>query len=576
MKRSNIILIWYLCIFLLFSAFILILFVPVYGYVTDFTLNNELSYIAKQMEQGIASLNSVLTTLDLIIITHRGDSRFMVFKSWSFNLPEQTQPISINPITLLELRDSMNLALLPYSLSVDAGLLFPDGSGITRRGIYYYPSVVPFYGSILQCGDLTLEEWRALLVSNRTFLPAMTYTSVYYSPYEAVTYSAQWAYFGFPEEITFFATLPVDGIVALLAEADVAEAAYIRMYDANGELLFSRGNKTAGPFHVIKRGSSANTTQYEIGVPDSFIAAKLQPVKNLIFLFIYAITFFVIIISFLFAWRSSLPERFFLERIRPASISTEGFNAFTGLKRIYHELADSIAVEKTRLETSLKTIETQTVLIRTQTIDPIGNALRYGDEAAALTILRDCYAALPKPEDPLIVGLLAEMLSAMILELREELSSIVPAFEPPKYVPGSQEEIFEKQYPRCFIMICACLRAHKEKKMPALGRKVLAYINEHLYDPGLYITMAAEHFGISAPTLQKLVKWCTGQTFLNYVEKRRMEKAYELLTTSADSVAAIAQVCGFSNASTFSRSFKRIYGFPPSRLQEHQQVEPVP
>jgi AraC-like DNA-binding protein len=116
-------------------------------------------------------------------------------------------------------------------------------------------------------------------------------------------------------------------------------------------------------------------------------------------------------------------------------------------------------------------------------------------------------------------------------------------------------------------MICENVQAHKENTMPALGREILAYINENFCDPGLYITMAATHFNISPSTLQKLVKQCTGQTFLSYVEKLRIDKACGLLSSSFDSITMIARACGFSNTTTFYRSFRRLYGFPPSRLQ---------
>jgi AraC-like DNA-binding protein len=290
----------------------------------------------------------------------------------------------------------------------------------------------------------------------------------------------------------------------------------------------------------------------------------LQPVRNRIILFTVITAVFVIFLSFLFAWRSSLTERIFLERVRPAGTANTGINIFYNFKRIFLDLADRISTEESRLDISLRTIETQTALIRTQTIDRIRKALISGDEAMSLTILRDCVSALPKTEDPLIAGLLARMLSAMIRDIN-------PREETPEYVPGSQEEIFGRYYPDCFTRICESVRVHKEKDISALGRKVLAYINEHLYDPNLYITMVADHFNISAPTLQKLVKQCAGQTFQNYVEKGRLEHACELLLNSTDTITHIASACGFSNSTSFNRSFNRIYGFPPSRFKENKE-----
>ena len=567
--RLNIILARYLFIFLLFAVFILLIFVPVYGYIADFTLRNELVHISNRMEQGISVLNSVLAALDLGIISDSRDSRFSVFRSWFFDPPDQFQLNNINPNTLLELQDSLRLKILPYSLPADTGILFPNGMAVTRNNISYYARPVSFYDSFLQCGDLTLEEWRGLLASGSSLLPAMPYTSVYFADYEAVTYTANWAYIGYPEKAIFFAALPVDGIVALLAETDVAQAAYIRMYNADRMLLFLWGSESGGLFHTVSGQSPNNSIRVEIGIPDSFIAGKLRPVKNLMLLFIGIAAVFVLILSFLFAWRSSLPESAFLARIRPVGIAHTGANVFYGFKRIFTDLADRISEEESQMDIFLRTIETQTALIHTQIIEPIRKALSCGDEARSITILRDCAAALPSPEDPLIAALLARMLSTMIRDLGEELSGIIPFIEVPEYESGSQQEIFERCYPDCFTRICESVRVHREKGISAQDRKILAYINEHLYDPNMYITMVTDHFNISAPTLQKLVKECTGQTFQNYLEKCRLDRARELLLNSSDNISQIAAACGFSSRESFSRSFKNIYGFPPSRLQDH-------
>ena len=520
------------------------------------------------MRQGIDTINSVLKTLDLTILSTRNDSRFFIFKTWVIDSPNQSQINNMNPNTILELRDSFNLSLIPHSLPADAGLLFPNGIAITRNGISYYPSSVPFYGSSLQCNDLTLQEWQTLMASNHPFVPEMRYKSVYYSNYDAITFASNWTYIGFPQEVIFFATLPVANIINLLADTDVAETAYIKMYDANGKTLFSRNNKNDKHFHIINHQSSIYSIKYEIGIPDSYIAKKIQHVKNQILFFTGITAVFVLILSFLFAWRSSLPERSFLERIHMAGNTPTGFNVFTSLKKIYHDLAENISTEKNQLEMSLRIIETQTTLIRTQTIDKIKEALISGNEIMAKTILKDCTTVLPQPEDPLITAFLAKMLSAMIQDITTELKGIIKPLELPEYKPGNQREIFEQKYPEYFNRICESVRVNKNKNISTQGREVLAYINEHLYDPNLYITMVAAHFDISAPTLQKLVRQCTEKTFLDYVEKHRLDKASELLASTGDSVAQIAHICGFSSAATFSRSFKRIYGFPPSRLQE--------
>jgi AraC-like DNA-binding protein len=573
MRRLNIILVWHLYIFLLFAGLLLLVFVPVYQYIAAFTLRNELAHIESRMKQGIETVDAVIVAMNNEIRSTSADSRFRALAFMNSAAPPR-----INPWSLRELRDALNIPLLPYALVADAGLVFPGGRAVTRHGIFYYPDTVSFYGAFLRCGELSGEEWTALLAAEypagQSFIPARNYSSAYYPEYEAVTYAARWAYAGFPEAIIFFAALPVGEIVSLVAGAE--QAGYIRMYDAEGAVLFSRENPNTAITHTVVYQSPSNLLRYEIGISSAFINEKMRPVRNRALVFIGLTSAFVLLLSFLFAWYGSRPERAFFERVRSARgiIRLEPeraerelpFNVFKGMKRTYHDLAETIYAANSRLETSLRTIEGQTRLIQIQTIDKIRQALAGGNEAAACFLLRDCAGALSRPLAPLITGLLAEMLSGMLREMALEYPAI-SAVTIPEYTPGMEDDLFEHQYPACFSQIGEALRAHHEKTIPALGREVLAYINEHLYNPALYSTMAADHFGISAPTLQKLVKQCTGQTFLNYVEKRRLERACELLSGGRDNIVHIAQSCGFSSANSFSRSFKRVYGCSPGKLR---------
>lgn len=583
MKWLNLVLIRYLLIFLFFAVFLLFLFVPIYRYVTDFTLQNELGYISGKMERGIATVDSTFTALNNLVISANRDSRFLFFKFNVLESRDRSWDDGIRPSILTELRDLLNMPALSPSLPLDMGILFPDGAAITRQSVFSPRIPVDFYGWFLRCGDLSRQEWVDTLVSGRPFIPAQVYRSAYYGEYEGITFTAHWSYAGFPDEIIFFAVLPVEETILLIADKDVADAGYIRIYDARGRVLLARGEEgngegstEGGPFHVVAGQSSAYSLRYEIGVADSLINEKMRPLKNHILLFACIATGFVILLSLVFAWRSSMPERTFLERISSTKIIRSEYQVykndsfrglFKGLKRIYLEAAESITAADTRLESSLAIIESQTHLIEAQTIDRIRQALKAGDEAAACMILRNCAASLPRPEDPLVAGLLAGMLSAMIKEAEAEYAGLITPIDPPEYVPGRQEELFEHRFPGCFSQICEHVRTYKERDISVLGREMLHYINEHLYDPTLYITKVADHFRISAPTLQKQIKQSTGQTFLGYVEKRRLDRARDLLSNSRKSVTEIARVCGFSQVSTFSRAFKQFYGFSPSRLQ---------
>ncbi|WP_372881640.1 helix-turn-helix domain-containing protein [Psychromonas sp.] len=64
-----------------------------------------------------------------------------------------------------------------------------------------------------------------------------------------------------------------------------------------------------------------------------------------------------------------------------------------------------------------------------------------------------------------------------------------------------------------------------------------------------------------------LFKEQTGMTPHQYVLKKRLERAKELISQSQFSLAHIALSCGFSSQSSFTQAFSNVYKIPPSRYR---------
>lgn len=97
--------------------------------------------------------------------------------------------------------------------------------------------------------------------------------------------------------------------------------------------------------------------------------------------------------------------------------------------------------------------------------------------------------------------------------------------------------------------------------------KLNGFIQNHLQDGGLSIESLASEMCITRGQLNRRVKTITGATTQQYVLRLRLEQAMQLLQTSELTISEIGYRCGFEDATSFSRAFKRTFGQPPTQYR---------
>ena len=199
-------------------------------------------------------------------------------------------------------------------------------------------------------------------------------------------------------------------------------------------------------------------------------------------------------------------------------------------------------------------------------LDMLHTALSNGNEDSALAILNQCGSSLSFPEDYAISAIVYNLLSTLVAQLKLEYPDILENITLPEYHQGKQKRMIETDFTLCFKMICKQIQNRKERNINKFGNRVINYINDHIFDAEFYSTVVMDEFNISQPTLQKIMKINTGQTFLSYVEKERLTKAHNMLLEGLKPVQEIARNCGFSSVNGFYKAFKRRYACSPSNI----------
>ena len=99
-------------------------------------------------------------------------------------------------------------------------------------------------------------------------------------------------------------------------------------------------------------------------------------------------------------------------------------------------------------------------------------------------------------------------------------------------------------------------------------RKLNQLITDHLDSPELDVTFLCTEMGLSRASLYNKLKAMTNMGANDYINKFRMEKAIQLISTTDFTFTEIAEKIGFTTSRYFSTSFKQYTGETPTQYKE--------
>lgn len=109
------------------------------------------------------------------------------------------------------------------------------------------------------------------------------------------------------------------------------------------------------------------------------------------------------------------------------------------------------------------------------------------------------------------------------------------------------------------------LTADHQKHQPL--QKAVTYIEQH-FKESIEQRELAELCGMTPFRFSRVFKQIYGVGFLEFVQRKRMEKAESLLNNSEMPITSIAYAVGFQDPSYFARAFKQHFGCSPSEFRQ--------
>lgn len=170
----------------------------------------------------------------------------------------------------------------------------------------------------------------------------------------------------------------------------------------------------------------------------------------------------------------------------------------------------------------------------------------------------------------------------LLIRARDTTNNLSNTLQKTSYVNEAFDSIFEffsncdernqlEDFVQQRLFECAShvTKIRTKKENPVI-KKVAQYVQDNL-EQDLSLDVVAQKVNMSSFYLSKLFKEETGETFINYVTDRRLEKSCKLLKETEKSVKEITADVGYNDQNYFSKLFKNKYGLSPTEFRNNAE-----
>lgn len=138
-----------------------------------------------------------------------------------------------------------------------------------------------------------------------------------------------------------------------------------------------------------------------------------------------------------------------------------------------------------------------------------------------------------------------------------------------RYTMGQMAAIIRESCGR----LCEIMKSAMPPSRQSSRAEMLHFIEQNGMNPDFSLQQIADHFGMSPSAFSHHFKKTMGQNFKEHIDLLRIQKSLQLLRSTDQTLEAVSQQTGYTNTSSFIRSFKKIVGTTPGQYREtHRAV----
>ncbi len=122
------------------------------------------------------------------------------------------------------------------------------------------------------------------------------------------------------------------------------------------------------------------------------------------------------------------------------------------------------------------------------------------------------------------------------------------------------------------VHVCEKINILMEKRQDSMNRKKVEDAKKYMLDnynqEDINLNSICSYLAVSTSKFSQILKKYSGQTFIEYLTRIRIDKSMELLKSTDNKIYEIAFKAGFNDPHYFSFIFKRINGITPNQYRE--------
>ena len=151
---------------------------------------------------------------------------------------------------------------------------------------------------------------------------------------------------------------------------------------------------------------------------------------------------------------------------------------------------------------------------------------------------------------------------ALIKEIFENMEYI--------YVPGAADRMDGLFLRLLEETTLAVIRMKTESAEDPVIYEVISYLNAHFMD-GITLEDVCRKYSLSRRTLYRRWSECFDHTPAEFLLRKRLDYADQLLLTSDLSIQTVAERSGFRNPIYFTQCYRRAFGLSPTRRRKEEK-----